>query len=398
MLLSAASIGPANKPSMPGSMTRQRTLVSSTSICAVDLLAHRRDVEVELVARPSSDSPARRRPGCDPAACGCCWRCAAGLRRGRACVAGRRRSVVPSLRQWAGIQRFSSRGAAHYDAAMRWISTLLLFAAAPAAARSIAIMPIRGARASPNRPVCNPAAAYITIGQDEPGYRNWYVRHRRARAPASTASTTISMTYGVGGIVPTWQMLRTATSWQRCGAAAVRGPADRASGRNIVQTLRYIRDYVVPRSARSRPVSAYRNPVAQLLRRRRAGKRAQALFRRSTWCRCGRPRREELMRKLCAVHARRGTDYRVGLGFYAFLRFHVDTTKYRRWGADPDVRELPADRPAGRCRDRRPPVTPSVAAGPSAPPPVCARDRRPEGRVRSVARPAATTPPQPQQH
>jgi hypothetical protein len=52
--------------------------------------------------------------------------------------------------------------------------------------------------------------------------------------------------------------------------------------------------------------------------------------------------REELMRKLCAVHARRGTDYSVGLGFYAFLRFHVDTTKYRRWGADPNVASCPA--------------------------------------------------------
>ncbi|MEO8547471.1 MAG: hypothetical protein ABI422_03795, partial [Sphingomicrobium sp.] len=44
--------------------------------------------------------------------------------------------------------------------------------------------------------------------------------------------------------------------------------------------------------------------------------------------------RVDLMRTLCAVHARRGPDYGVGLGFYAFLRFHIDTTKYRRWGAD----------------------------------------------------------------
>jgi hypothetical protein len=40
------------------------------------------------------------------------------------------------------------------------------------------------------------------------------------------------------------------------------------------------------------------------------------------------------MRNLCVVHARRGLDYGVGLGFYAYLRFHVDTTKFRRWGAD----------------------------------------------------------------
>ena len=34
---------------------------------------------------------------------------------------------------------------------------------------------------------------------------------------------------------------------------------------------------------------------------------------------------------------RRGPDYGVGLGFYAFLRFHVDTTKFRRWNMDPAV-------------------------------------------------------------
>ena len=43
------------------------------------------------------------------------------------------------------------------------------------------------------------------------------------------------------------------------------------------------------------------------------------------------------MRTLCVAHGRRGLDYEVGLGFYAFLRFHVDTTKYRRWNMDPAV-------------------------------------------------------------
>ena len=47
--------------------------------------------------------------------------------------------------------------------------------------------------------------------------------------------------------------------------------------------------------------------------------------------------REQLMRDLCGGHARRGPDYGVGLGFYAFLRFHVDTTKFRRWNMDPAV-------------------------------------------------------------
>jgi len=47
--------------------------------------------------------------------------------------------------------------------------------------------------------------------------------------------------------------------------------------------------------------------------------------------------REQLMLALCADQARRGPDYQVGLGFYAFLRFHVDTQKFRRWNMDPAV-------------------------------------------------------------
>jgi hypothetical protein len=50
--------------------------------------------------------------------------------------------------------------------------------------------------------------------------------------------------------------------------------------------------------------------------------------------------REAMMRSLCQAQARRGPDYQVGLGFYAFLRFHVDTTKYRRWNMDPAVASL----------------------------------------------------------
>ena len=42
--------------------------------------------------------------------------------------------------------------------------------------------------------------------------------------------------------------------------------------------------------------------------------------------------RDELMRRLCAVHAVEGPRYSVGLGFYAKHRFHVDSWKFRTWG------------------------------------------------------------------
>jgi hypothetical protein len=43
------------------------------------------------------------------------------------------------------------------------------------------------------------------------------------------------------------------------------------------------------------------------------------------------------MKSLCGIHSEHGAAYNAGLGFYAYLRFHVDSTKYRRWNMDPAV-------------------------------------------------------------
>jgi hypothetical protein len=47
--------------------------------------------------------------------------------------------------------------------------------------------------------------------------------------------------------------------------------------------------------------------------------------------------REAMMRTLCGDHSLHGAGYHAGLGFYAFMRFHVDSTKFRRWNMDPAV-------------------------------------------------------------
>jgi hypothetical protein len=194
------------------------------------------------------------------------------------------------------------------------------------AALSIATSSGASAQQSPN-----PAAAYITAGQDEPGYRNWYVASP-AHAIGVTSFNRYLVTYGVGGIVPTWQLIRTATAWERCGAQPFEVPPA-SEWPHIVQTLRYVRDYVIPAIGQVEPVSVYRNPYLNVC----AGGAIESAHRHYSAIDLVplRPTtREDLMRTLCAVHARRGPDYGVGLGFYAFLRFHVDTTKFRRWGAD----------------------------------------------------------------
>lgn len=225
---------------------------------------------------------------------------------------------------------------------MRSLVISLLFAAAPVSAQVVLPAPPTGsivyAPGTSGSPTAwSPVADYITAGQDEPGYRNWYAA-TQAHATAVKSFNAYLEQYEVGGIFPTWQLLRTATSWQKCGGQPFEVPPT-SEWPHIVQTLRYVRDYVIPAVGPVEPVSAYRNPALNAC----AGGAPESAHKhysaidmvplRSTT-------REQLMRTLCAVQARRGPDYQVGLGFYAFLRFHVDTTKYRRWNMDPSVASL----------------------------------------------------------
>lgn len=177
--------------------------------------------------------------------------------------------------------------------------------------------------------VIDPVAAYITPGQDEQGYRGWYLSDP-ARALRVKAFNAYLETYQVAAVVPTWQLLRTATMWKDCGAQPFEVPPT-MTWPNIVQTLRYVRDKVVPAVGPVEPVSAYRNPA---LNQCAGGAPASAHqdFRAVDLVPLRPIERDVMMETLCAAHLRRGSDYQVGLGFYAFLRFHIDTLRYRKWG------------------------------------------------------------------
>ncbi|HET9334968.1 MAG TPA: hypothetical protein VFO12_01025 [Sphingomicrobium sp.] len=228
-------------------------------------------------------------------------------------------------------------------------------------------------------PAWNPTAAYITAGQDEMGYRSWYIA-LPARANQVKAFNDYLATYQVAGILPTWQLFRTATSWQECRGQPFEIPPT-SEWPHIVQTLRYVRDYVIPAVGPVEPVSGYRNPTLNIC----AGGAPESAHKHYSAIDLVplRPTtRVELMRTLCAVHGRRGIAYEVGLGFYAFLRFHVDTSKYRRWNMDPAV--------ANECP---PIVRPLVIA--SARPPATPADTQPPAAAPTVAPapPATTDPP-----
>jgi hypothetical protein len=93
------------------------------------------------------------------------------------------------------------------------------------------------------------------------------------------------------------------------------------------------------------------------------------------------------MRKLCGVHNEYGAPYSAGLGFYAYLRFHVDSTKYRRWNMDPAVAAEcpPIVHPEDVASVGQPLPPPTAAAPPPAAvaaPPVAAPVHTPERGLR----------------
>lgn len=180
----------------------------------------------------------------------------------------------------------------------------------------------------------NPAAPYITAGQDEPGYKSWYLA-APWRAGQVKAFNDYLVASGVGGILPTWTLLRTATSWQECGAQPFEVPPS-SEWPHMVETLRYVHDYVVPAVGPVEAVSVYRNPQLNKC----AGGAPESAHRLDSAIDMVPLKpidRVTLMRTLCGIHTEHGAAYNAGLGFYAYLRFHVDSTKFRRWNMDPAV-------------------------------------------------------------
>ena len=209
--------------------------------------------------------------------------------------------------------RLHFNGAGFFMGAMkRLLLLLLMLAGAPATAAST-------------------AAPYVTAGQDEPGYRYW-VLSDPARPIRVKAFNDYLVANGVGGVAPTWQLIRTASDWQKCGDQPFEVPPTE-HWPNIVHALRFIGAFIEPVIGNVEPVSAYRNPALNSCARGAAT---------STHLTGGGidmvpvnafPR-ERLMEALCRVQLDKGWWNGIGLGFYKGLRFHIDARKNREWGTE----------------------------------------------------------------
>jgi hypothetical protein len=177
-----------------------------------------------------------------------------------------------------------------------------------------------------------PAAGQEPVeGQTHADYLAWLARSPAARAQVIALRTDLE-NKGVADVLPTWQLVRTASMWRECN-----GPrfevAPFTEWSHLLNTLRFIRAHVVPVIGPVEAVSGFRN---ESLNQCSGGAKESAHrhFFALDLVPLRPIARDGLIRSICAIHGFRGRQYDIGLGFYTGLRFHIDSKGFRRWGAD----------------------------------------------------------------
>lgn len=168
-------------------------------------------------------------------------------------------------------------------------------------------------------------------GQSKADYLAWLAKSPAARAKVLGFKSFLDMKK-VDGVIPTWQLVRTASMWRECN-----GPrfevAPFTEWSHIAETLRFVANHVEPVIGDVEALSGYRNGD---LNQCSGGAKASA--HRHFFALDLMPVRDigrsAMIRSLCRIHQWRGSGYGIGLGFYTGLRFHVDSKGFRKWGSN----------------------------------------------------------------
>lgn len=176
------------------------------------------------------------------------------------------------------------------------------------------------------------AAQERAEGQSKADYLAWLSRDPGARAMVLSFKSYLEAA-DVDGVVPTWQLVRTASAWRDCG-----GPrfevAPAAEWTHIAATLGFVKAEVEPAIGKVEAVSGFRN---EELNQCAGGAKASAhrhFYALDLVPRDGDLSRTALIRDVCGLHQAAGRRFGIGLGFYTGMRFHLDSKGYRKWGAD----------------------------------------------------------------
>ena len=185
-----------------------------------------------------------------------------------------------------------------------------------------------------------PAAAQeLPVGQGEAEYNAWLASSPDVRGQVLSFESWQEAAR-VRNVIPTWQLVRTASMWRECNGPAFQVPPFRLWP-GMVNTLRFIRDHVKAAVGEVEAVSGYRNPALNLCARGSERSAHLDFFALDLIPKQPLTRRQ-LFERLCPMHSREGRAANAGLGFYAFTRFHIDTRSFRRYGsAGPQGNESP---------------------------------------------------------
>jgi hypothetical protein len=136
---------------------------------------------------------------------------------------------------------------------------------------------------------------------------------------------------GLNGVVPTRQLLRTATDWKRCGQPRFEIPP-RAHWPEVKQVLRLVAEL------RKRKIlvefegaSGYRNPTLNRCAGGAPGSSHTRSFALDIIPTGAAGADEE---RLCAFWRSEGKDWHMGMSKYRSGRIHLDTSGWRSWGGD----------------------------------------------------------------
>ncbi len=200
----------------------------------------------------------------------------------------------------------------------------------PAALRALASAASGGAVDVALLDVAVGVVADDDLDQGEGGFRRWLQRDP-SRSQAVGRYEALLATSGVSGVLPTWQLLRTGSDWRGCGAPFEVPPLEVQA--NIVPTLALVRSRIVPAVGTLEAKSAYRGPWLNVCAGG-AERSAHREFSAVDLVPQSPMTRGELKARLCPLYAASGEADRMGLGFYAGVRFHIDTQRHRSWATE----------------------------------------------------------------
>lgn len=170
----------------------------------------------------------------------------------------------------------------------------------------------------------------LAPGQSKADYFAWLARSPEHRAAVQAFRDHLAARQ-LEDVVPVWQLIRTSSSWRECGADRFEvAPADKWD--NIVTTLAFVRDEVRPAVGEVEALSVYRNESLNRCSNGAPQSAHRLFFALDLTPVSARVTRAGMIRDICAAHGRNGRAYETGLGFYSGLRFHVDSSGFRRWG------------------------------------------------------------------